>query len=56
MSSLKLKKNPRLSVCSTAEFGEDMTATEVSAAHAGHDDEVLCEGGQGVSSIFDPYL
>lgn len=38
---------------------EGMAASEVPAAHGGHDDEVLCEGGQGVSSvssIFDPYL
>lgn len=32
-------------MCSIAEFGGDMTAPEVSAAHAGHDGEVLCEGG-----------
>lgn len=46
-------------MCSIAEFGGGVTASEVPAARAGHDDEVLCEGGQGVSSmssIFDPYL
>lgn len=46
-------------LCGIAEFGGGVTASEVPAAHAGHDDEVLCEGGQGVSSmssIFDPYL
>lgn len=40
-------------MCSITEFGGDVTAAEVSAAHAGHDDEVLCEGGQGsVFSVF----
>lgn len=29
---------------------------EVAAAHARCDDEALCEGGQGESSVFDPFL
>lgn len=58
MSALKLKKAQVICV-QIAEFGGDVTAPEVSAAHAGHDGEVLCEGGQEVSSVpsvFDPYL
>lgn len=40
-------------MCSIAEFGGDVTDTEVSVAYAGHDDEVLCEGGKGsVFSVF----
>lgn len=49
------QKSPGSPVYSSAGYGGNVTAAEMPAAHARRDDEVFCEGGQGGSSMFDPY-
>lgn len=55
---LSSQQSPSVPVYSTAAFGGDVTAAEAAAARDRHvrRDEVLCEGGQGGSSVFDPFL